>query len=171
MFLCFTAVERTRVKLPLVLGIDGADYINASYIDVSEYSGCAGNCPLSAINYCVSCCRIFVFLYNLYIWVSVLNGSVPFALIVYCYQFIFRLKNATIENNTNLIRHIYNAWNACPCRVLRRNENTSQLRPQWLTRPGVSIGWYVTPSVASLLCFWMMSSGKRCAFIYDISIR
>ena len=26
-------VERTRVKLPLVLGIDGADYINASYID------------------------------------------------------------------------------------------------------------------------------------------
>lgn len=28
-------VERTRVKLPLLLGVDGADYINASYIDVS----------------------------------------------------------------------------------------------------------------------------------------
>ncbi|XP_046839781.1 receptor-type tyrosine-protein phosphatase alpha-like [Xenia sp. Carnegie-2017] len=26
-------VERTRVKLPLLLGVDGADYINASYID------------------------------------------------------------------------------------------------------------------------------------------
>ena len=30
----FFTVERSRVKLPLVLGIDGADYINASYIDV-----------------------------------------------------------------------------------------------------------------------------------------
>ena len=27
-------VERTRVKLPPVLGIEGGDYINASYIDV-----------------------------------------------------------------------------------------------------------------------------------------